>query len=312
MMNMMNGAANYNNTINPVTGGNIAKENLIRDINNGVDPDAIKEEKNNDSNKEDDKPKSKPLRAEIEPMEFDSFGETLRIDSRTLAEQISAMFKAIFFDYFGTTVRYENGNFSVQLYFKNNGKPKDSGDPRIKSVIDLTSSDNDDNNNDNVSFFDKKRIINNRLSAKLYDLNDETKEFLSEFLYGGAKANKPNNKKAWAQKLTDVRAPLNDSYIAMYNNGYRAEEVALRVTGVNIYKILKKLYGDKMIAHSGFNDSTMVPCDYEVRFVKFNYVNSELPVFTMHIERYDIDKVNKYVATEYPWKSFTGTPIVCY
>ena len=244
MMNM-NGAANYNNTINPLTGGNIAKENLIRDINNGVDPDAIIKEDDNKNNNDDSKKDS--LRVDIEPMEFEPIGETLRIDSKTLAEQISAMFKSIFFDYAGTSIRYENGHFITQLFFKDNGKPEDTGDPRVKSVINLTDPIDNTNLND-ISFFDKKRIINNRYNTKLYDLTDETKEFLSQFLYGGKNNNKPNNKKAWAQKLTDIRTPLGNGYMNMFNQGYRAEEVALRVSGVNLFPILKTLYGDKMIA----------------------------------------------------------------
>lgn len=328
MMNM-NGAANYNNynnTFNPLTGGNIAKENLIRDINNGVDPDAIikDDDSNNNDNDNNTSKKNDSLRVDIEPIEFEPIGETLRIDSKSLAEQISAMFKSIFFDYAGTSIRYENGQFITQLFFKDNGNPEDTGDPRVKSVINLTDPIDNTNPND-ISFFDKKRIINNRYNAKLYDLTDETKEFLSQFLYGGKNNNKPSNKKAWAQKLTDVRTPLGNGYVNMFNQGYRAEEVALRVSGVNLFPILKKLYGDKMIARSDFDvdkidkythtveaNNVMVPCNYEVRFIKFNYVNSELPVFTMHIERYNIDKVNKFVAKEYPWQSFTGTPIMYY
>lgn len=227
-------------------------------------------------------------RLEWEPVPFKAFGKTTRINSRDLAVLIRQHFQKTFHDCKGCLISYTD-RFQVTLFFENNATPVEEG--KIKNLVNLTTGQGVDSND----LFGQIQVLNRRYSGRTYELNEETKLLLSDFMYGGRKANNPKDKNKWNNYVTERRVPASNA-IWQPNS----ESIIIAVTGLDIRVICQNLFGRKMVTETITKDGevTNVTSDafYEVRYSK------AMPdtTFMINIEQFDKDAVEELNKKENP------------
>lgn len=230
-------------------------------------------------------------RIEFEPVVFECFGKTTRIKASELSRMIRAQFQKKFHDCIGANIIYNGQQFDVLLFFQNNDKPIEDG--KFKNLINLQTVEGVKK----TSIYDLNQVANRKKNGQTFTLNDETKLFLSDFMYGGRNANPVNDKGRWSKYLFERRTPASTM---MYQ--YGAENIITAVTGLDIKVICRKLYGNIMITSTGY-DENGTPYNvqtknayYELRYGK--------PLgsgdFMINIEQFDRDKVEELNQIENP------------
>lgn len=233
-----------------------------------------------------------PESAELQwsPLVFQSFGHTTRITNDELARRIRTAYGATFHDLKGCNVTFLNGNFNVELFFEVNTDPVPDG--KINNLDNLTAPINSGN------LFYRNQVVQHKLKGESFTINDETKLLLSDCMYGGRQANKPNSKR-WKDYVTEIHVPLS-AYSDPFFRQRNAERVMVRVTGLDLRRILQKLYGDEMVISTSTDGESavnnMAKAFYEPRFIKM------LPngTFVMNIEQFDKAAVEQFVVKENP------------
>ena len=235
--------------------------------------------------------------AEFDPITFNSFGNIMRTTNRNLATIIRENYQKIFHDLRGVYIAYIPGSpapFMVEFYFAKNVLDKPA--EKLANLKDLAVMDAGHNN-----LYYQKQILNNKVEGKHYTINDETKLILSDIMFGGKDANKPNNAK-WNNYIEEVRIPTMD---ATYIPG--STEIMVKVSKCfDLRRILQKIMPANMlykVEASGEDGSTkakvsMAPAKYEARFIKFLY--NDPFVFIMNIEQFDKNAVEEMVTSENP------------
>ena len=227
-----------------------------------------------------------------QPETFEAFGKTTRINSAELSRKICAHFKQTFHELKGCNiVILANGQFGVELFFERNTEPLPDGKiMNLDSLVDPAGS--------RANLYERMQVTQNRRMGKTYTLNNETRLLLSKFMYGGKNANMPDNNKVWGNEnvLREVHMPVNDPY----RRGYNTDRILMRVTGLDIRKILQELYGRDIITKTVANDAGDTnyrsEARYEVRFIKANIDGS----FVMNIEQFDAAAIEKIFMQENP------------
>jgi hypothetical protein len=240
------------------------------------------EQKTTEQKKKDDK--ESILTLQCEPHEFVTFGKVTRIKLSELAASFTLQFKQSFNDYLGTNITYNGRNFDVQLIFE---KGASGGEGKIDNLIDYKDSSKVNKHN----LYSSMTYLNRKTSGTTYDLNEETKEILSNFMYGGPKA-----KKNWDQLTAERRRPAPYGF---YQNG--AESVCMIVTGIDINRLLTWYYGDSMVISTIEGDDGVynkkAAARYSIRVSKYQ-PNGEIIV---NIEQYDYVAVQAITIKENPY-----------
>jgi len=197
-------------------------------------------------------------RIEIEPIPFDGLLKSKIISTIELSKLVNSVFKNAMADYEGCIILpAQNGQFDCTLYFKDHGPIRGQGD-QIKNLISITGP------NRGVSAVDRITAFNNRTSNKLYSLSEETKQILSEFM-----AVRKDQKINWNQHVFEQAEAT-----------YNANIVYLKVCGIDIVKILKKIYGGKIDGDR---------CDYNITLMRPTGMNNYL----ISIQQLDTKEVEK-------------------
>ena len=196
-------------------------------------------------------------RIEIEPIPFDGLLKSKIISTIELSKLVNSVFKNAMADYEGCIILpMQNGQFDCTLYFKDHG-PVRGGD-QIKNLVSITGP------NRGVSAVDRITAFNNRTSNKLYALSEETKQILSEFM-----AVRKDQKINWNQHVFEQAEAT-----------YNANIVYVKVTNIDIVKILKKIYGGKIDGDR---------CDYNITLMRPTGMNNYL----ISIQQLDTKEVEK-------------------
>lgn len=232
---------------------------------------------------------------EFTPIPFKALGKIQRITNKEFSEQIHAAFLAVFHDLKGVIIDYVNNRFYVRFFFEVNTDPLPEN--KIRSIIDLTTISSKTDN-----LYDKNAVVQNKLTGKNFSINDETRLLLSDFMYGGAKANRPDNKK-WhhpdpvVSHINEIHTPAN-LYDPLARN---TERIMLVVKDFDIHRLAKAIYGNTMIISTdkdrdGNDRNYIANAKYEVRYVR------PLPdgTFIMHIEQFDDAAATQFVTKENP------------
>lgn len=227
-----------------------------------------------------------------QPETFEAFGKTTRMNSAELSRKIYAHFKQTFHELKGCNmVVLANGQIAVELFFERNTEPLPDGKiMNLDSLVDGTGS--------RSNMYERMNVVQNRRMGKTFTLNNETKLLLSKFMYGGKNANMPNNNKVWGNEnvLREVHIPVTDPF----RRGYNTDRILVRVSGLDIRRILQELFGrdivTKTVANESGDTNYRSEARYEVRFVKAMVDGS----FIMNIEQFDIAAIEKYFMQENP------------
>jgi hypothetical protein len=147
------------------------------------------------------------------------------------------------------------------------------------------------------------RVIRNKAIGRTYELNDETKLLLSDFMRGGRKANMPNSKN-WARCVSEIHYPNNTiswNGIPQYNGG---DDMLIVVRGFDIYALLRLIYGSDMVTmtnHSvdGKEVNIHATAFYAIQYIKTNVKG--LPVFV--VTQADKEAVERESIAENPYMS---------
>lgn len=228
-----------------------------------------------------------------QPETFEAFGKTTRKNSAELSRQIYAYFSQTFHELRGCNIiLLPNGQFGIELFFERNTEPLPDGKiMNLDSLIDPVSSKN-------TNLYDRMNVVQNRYKGKAYTLNNETRLLLSKFMYGGKNANLPNNNKVWGNEnvLREVHIPTNDPF----RRGYNSDRILVRVSGLDIHKVLQELYGrdiiTKTVVDADGDTNFRSEARYEVRFIKALVDGS----FIMNIEQFDTGAIEKIFMQENP------------
>lgn len=226
-------------------------------------------------------------RLEVRPIPFKALGKTTRINSRDLAILIRETLQTSFHDLIGCFVGF-NGDFYVTLFFENNEVPVPEG--KIKNLVNLTTGEGIDRNN----IFMTQQLINRKYSGRTFDLNDDTKIMLSEFMYGGKKANPIKDKAKWEALVKEQKMPAGNVWQP------NSEHIIVQVSGFNIRYLLKAIYGDTMVIETVDEDGDIVnhtsSAFYDLRLGK------PMPdgTFMINIEQFDNKAVQKFTSIENP------------
>jgi hypothetical protein len=224
-----------------------------------------------------------------QPESFEAFGKTTRIDSAELASKICAHFKQTFHELKGCNLIAHPGNqIAVELYFERNTEecPRDKI-MNLESLIDGSSK----------NLFHRQQAVNNRREGKTFTLNNETKLLLSKFMFGGKNVNLPNSK-VWTRDDTirEIHIPVQSSYY----KGYNAERILIRVSNLDIRKILQEMYGYDIVTKTVANENADMNfrslARYEVHFIK-SLADGR---FIMNIDQFDSAAIEKIFMQENP------------
>ena len=227
-----------------------------------------------------------------QPETFEAFGKTTRVNSADLSRKICAHFKQTFHELKGCNmVVAPNGQIAVELFFERNTEPLPAGKiMNLDSLIDPVSGKG--------NLYERMQVTQNRRAGKVFTLNNETKLLLAKFMFGGKNANLPNNNKGWGNDavLREVHIPVTDPF----RRGYGTDRVLVRVSGLDIHRILQELYGrdiiTKTVATESGDTNYRSEARYEVRFIKALVDGS----FVMNIEQFDAAEIEKIFMKENP------------
>lgn len=243
---------------------------------------------------------------EFAPIPFKALGKIQRTTNKEFSEQIHAAFSSTFHDLKGVLIDYANNQFYTRFFFEVNTDPLPDG--KIRSIVDLTTV----NNRNTTSLYYKNAAVQNKLTGKNFGINEETKLLLSHFMYGGAKANKPDNKR-WqhpdpiVSHINEIHTPASLVDPLARNT----ERIMLVVKDFDIRKLAKAIYGGTMIVSTdkdqdGNDRNYIANAKYEVRYIR------PLPdgTFIMHIEQFDDGAAAQFVTKENPNLQYQlGMPI---
>lgn len=214
------------------------------------------------------------LRVE-EPEEFDGLIKSKIITSIELAKKINSLFRPTFSDFEGCTLMPDqSGMFQVSLYFKDKGNP---GPAQIKNISSIMVNTN--GKSDVMARITNMNRIN---SSKKYDLTEQTKQALTEFMFNGV-INYNKNSVNWGQCVTEAS-----------ENAYNGYSIFVRVANLDIMKIIKKIYGNKINGSNvEYQMSIIRPTNGQINTPNANFLINISQLNTKQVEKlcYEIGMV---------------------
>lgn len=201
-------------------------------------------------------PTRQPLTLDVEPIKFVGTQSAMQIRDIDLSLIINSLFKEPLSDYEGCVVApdlYDNGKIKVALYFKDKGEPTN---PKSKKAIQPIVLGAKDINRTDM----KQRLMNmNRVNKnRTYELTQDAKDILSEFI-------ETNNRNKINWNAYTLEQPDSNAYGMNYS-------IAVRVSGIDIYKLLKKIYGSYVEVEEEDDKGRTIkmkqPLQYNISIVK--------------------------------------------
>lgn len=176
--------------------------------------------------------------AVTETQKFEKLASTSLETTQRLAKRINKLFSTAFADYYGAVVSCVAGNgninaqqmFNVELHFK----PIPAGainpnDSRIRAFAPVDETKKTDDLVSNL-----RAMYSSLNTSSRYVLTKEAAEILSEFMLPGTNID-PFNPKSF----DNLKSEYTD------NSRFGANPAMVRIVGVDITKLVKKIYGNK-------------------------------------------------------------------
>mgnify|MGYP004455141761 CR=1 FL=1 len=270
----------------------------------------IKETKfnNKETNKQQEEKKfvgSIPETAEIEfeTDPLDTMAHVERSNTKDLSIKIKEKFRKVFHDLKGVYIQYQNDkNFATSLIFEYNSAKVPDG--KIKNLVPVSLKGANSNSGENL--FEINNRLQKKFTGKTFELTDETKLLLAPYMYGDKNQNNYKNTKAWNQRIQEVKESTMNTSPWLYSNN--SERVYLVVTGLDIRKLLRAVYGRKMVIKTIINDNKadniMAEAFYDIEF------RGNRPEFSIvNIWQIDKSKVQEVAQRESPKMAYDVTGI---
>lgn len=245
---------------------------------------------------EEEKEVNTNIKLEFTPSPLTSFVNTMRINSDELAVKIRQAYASVFHDLKGVNIVYLNGDrFNVEFFFEINTEEVPANS--IRNIVSLTKANTVDNN-----LFYRQQAIQHKIAGETYTISDETKALLADVMFGPKEQYHPKSKK-WASHIKEFHVSANEYSTPLYRSG--AERIYVRVTDIDIRKVLRKIYGKKMVistvpriddSGNEYDENLLADAYYNIRYVG----NKNQTVFTVHIEQFDTKAVEQFQADKFP------------
>lgn len=204
------GLLNFNpntNDINNNTNNTMGGSNNM--LNYGLNQNQKKEENNYE-----------PMVLNVEQQEFDGLLKTKLTTTTDVAKMVNRLFKPVFSDWEGCLILPNNaGGFDTFLYFKENGVKDPNKLTALEHVVQA--------NTNNLTMSQRIQNLNLRYKNKTYELSRDAKDILKEFM-----PQEKNGKVKW-----------NNFVVEKTQQEYNGYSVHVQITGVDIMKIIRKIYG---------------------------------------------------------------------
>lgn len=170
--------------------------------------------------------KKTPVKITVdETQEFDGLLKSKITTTFDLAQVVNTLFRPVFNDYEGCTILPDQfGMFQLTLFFKDHGKAENGKIKNIQSIIQKID--------DKSNVMQRIQNLNRSNSSSKFELTAETKEALEEFI------RRPGNSQNidWKRYVVETTERTNLGGINIY----------VKVLNVDLYKILRKIYGSKV------------------------------------------------------------------
>lgn len=235
---------------------------------------------------------------EFTPETFKAFCRVMRIRNDELARLIKIKYADVFHDLKGVRIQFVYGKFVTEFYFENNNEPVPEG--KIKNLENLSSPTISGSN-----LFLKNRQLQHRVNGEKFTLTEQTKILLADVMYGGKDNNKPNSKK-WLENVTEICTPVPANPFYTTKN---AAIVMVRVGGIDLNRVLRKVFGTKMVIQTeqvktddGVADAnTYAEAWYRPKFDKIvPGSRTPEPLFTINIDQFDKGQAVEMTINENP------------
>lgn len=202
------GLLNFNSCTNDINNTNNTMGGSNNMLNYGLNQNQ-KEENNYE-----------PMVLNVEQQEFDGLLKTKLTTTTDVAKMVNRLFKPVFSDWEGCLVLPNNaGGFDTFLYFKENGVNDGN---KLKALEHVVQS-----NTNNLTMSQRIQNLNLRYKNKTYELSRDAKDILKEFM-----PQEKNGKVKW-----------NNFVVEKTQQEYNGYSVHVQITGVDIMKIIRKIYG---------------------------------------------------------------------
>lgn len=212
-------------------------------------------------------PERVPLKLDVEPMEFDGLLKAKMTTTVALAKSVNRLFRPALSDYEGCIILPNQfGQLELTLWFKDKGNPIDGSAKALMPTNQI--------NRQQSSVNDKIRAMNARNRQKSYELTQDAKDVLGEFIWV-----KQGHNIDWNQHVLEQTQQNLGNYT-----------IYVKIVGIDILRILRKIYGKK-------KDNSIV--EYNISIIRpvgvdFGY-NSQN--FLINILQLDVKEVEK-IASE--------------
>ena len=209
------------------------------------------------------------IKIAMDPIEFAANVKSKLITTFALGEKvIGPLFRSVFSDYEGCLVKFEMGRLTAELYF-NSARPEDDTKYRAVQLIGGIGESG------KGTMEQKIQRLNNMFKPNKYELTDEAKELLVDFM--PRHLVNPNSKTVnWNQQLTEIAENVS------YNTA--SQHIYVKLDNVDIIQILRTVYGYK-------EDES--PVDYSISAIRQVGGTSNNPNMLINIARLNVNETSK-------------------
>ena len=184
--------------------------------------------------------KTEETKAKINVNEHAPFGGNMKcnlMSSMEMAEIVSSLFGGVFRDYAGCKIRINDGRglpavvntiapgaLYVDLYFKDQ-----SADTSSDKIATLSIAGKKKEGEDKASLSERYTRVMGTIPGRMYVVSKETYECLEEFMFNGPRTQ-------WNNHTQEITTQMNP---------YSKDEVLVTISGLDLNKIIAKIYGTK-------------------------------------------------------------------
>ena len=210
---------------------------------------------------------------------FETYYETTVTDTAEITIQALDVFSSIFNDLaYGKIIPpYQDPidgckyDFTMSLYFEKNQNPSQDKIDNLESLVSIKKNERD--------LLTRMQATNNRISNKIFDLNQDTKDILLEFYEPWRQDKIKKDPKQWGklirQEITSVNNYNTMGMPSIYTGG--SNRVYVVVSKIPLTSICRLLYGDTMLTSYIGEDNKVKTkaksCDYRISPVSINLKN---------------------------------------
>lgn len=209
-----------------------------------------------------------PLELNLEPIEFDGMLKTKLTTTTELAKMVNELFRGVFSDYEGCLILPNSmGGFDTTIYFRDKGI-KDNRINALEHVVQQQAGRLDINQRINN--------LNMRYKNKTYDLTKGCKEIFGEFMIP-----ERNKKINW-----------NRNVVEKTENSYNGYTIYVQLNGVDIMKVIKKIYGSKV---DGRRTDYSMKLERGIGIVNERGIYANYLVSIMQLDTREVEKIAQSV-----------------